>query len=95
MQGAQVPSLVRELRSHVLQSVAKNKGKKKKDQIEKVELHFQFLLSFIHSFYPEYSMIPYCMSVTFIGDIGYSNTYDKKKQQSLWNLHSTGIDWKC
>ena len=30
MQGAQVPSLVRELRSHVLQSVAKNKGKKKK-----------------------------------------------------------------
>ena len=76
----------------MLQSVAKNKGKKKKDQIEKVELHFQFLLSFIHSFYPEYSMIPYCMSVTFIGDIGYSNTYDKKKQQSLWNLHPTGID---
>ena len=74
----------------MLQGVAKNKEKKRSDR--EGGAHFQFLLSFIHSFYPEYSMIPYCMSVTFIGDIGYSNAYDKKKQQSLWNVHSTGID---
>ena len=52
----------------MLQGVAKNKDKKRSDR--EGGAHFQFLLSFIHSFYPEYSMIPYCMSVTFIGDIG-------------------------
>ena len=57
MQGEQVRSLVRELRSHKPRGVAKKKRKKNKDCHFLMSLFFFFLILFIYLFYFIYGCV--------------------------------------